>query len=162
MADISPITIARFWSKVAVKPSNKDCWLWQGAANGSGYGNFRMPEYGRMNFSAHRVSVAITSGAWPDTGQEVRHKCDTPLCVNPHHLECGTHQDNMKDMVIRGRHVARKQSGELNARARLTADNVRDVRGLIADGWTNTSIALRFGVHHATISVIRRGKTWAA
>lgn len=162
VAAISPITIARFWSKVGVTPSNGQCWEWKGAVNGNGYGNFRMPEYGRMNFSAHRVAYAITHATWPDEGLVVRHKCDNPLCVNPNHLETGTHQDNMTDMVIRGRHVGRDQSGEANAAAKLTQANVERIRELIALRHTNTAIAKMFGVHHATISQIRRGRSWAA
>lgn len=103
MADVSPITIARFWSKVAVAASHLDCWPWQGAVNGNGYGNFRMPEFGRHNFSAHRVAYRLVKGDWPDEGLVVRHKCDNPICVNPYHLEHGTVADNMRDMVERGR-----------------------------------------------------------
>jgi HNH endonuclease len=35
----------------------------------------------------------------------LRHKCDNRMCMNPNHLEPGTVQDNVKDMVSRGRHA---------------------------------------------------------
>ena len=161
MADLSPITIARFWSKADVG-SNSACWPWRGARNGNGYGNFRMAEFGRMTFSAHRVAYLICSGEWPPDGLLIRHKCDNPICVNPHHLECGTVADNMRDMVERDRHSKRDQSGERNGAARLKAVDVAAIRELIGSGQTNTAIAARYGVTHSMISRIRRGRSWAA
>ncbi|TIR87378.1 MAG: hypothetical protein E5X05_01395 [Mesorhizobium sp.] len=162
MADISPITVARFWSKVEVRPSNDECWLWRGATSAKGYGNFKMAGHGRTTFLAHRVSYRIVNGEWPE-GHELRHRCDCPGCVNPNHLIPGTHADNMRDMVSRGRHVPRKnQAGEGNPSAKLTKANVERIRELIELRHTNTAIAKMFGVHHATISQIRRGRSWAA
>lgn len=162
MAVLSPITIARFWSKVSVTPSNNDCWTWKGARNGNGYGNFRTAEFGRTTLSAHRVSYLIVNGEWPPNGMLVRHKCDNPICVNPHHLEYGTVADNMKDMVERGRQPKRDQRGENNGASKLTAANVDEIRSLITLGHSNAAIATRFGVTHSMISRIRRGRAWAA
>jgi len=52
---------------------------------------------------AHRISYSITRGAIPP-GMVLRHSCDNPQCVNPDHLTPGTHKENMRDIVDRGRH----------------------------------------------------------
>ena len=80
------------------------CWIWTarvagGSASGMQYGYI---SDGRKQLRAHRVSYEIHKGKIPDN-LFVRHTCDTPVCVNPAHLELGTHQDNMNDMAQRGR-----------------------------------------------------------
>lgn len=50
----------------------------------------------------HRVAWVATYGFIPD-GKILRHKCDNPRCINPAHLEPGTHKQNTNDMMERGR-----------------------------------------------------------
>jgi hypothetical protein len=75
------------------------CLIWN-RSNRNGYGllNFK----GKAT-SAHRVSWIVHYGPIPE-GLCVLHKCDTPACINPHHLFLGTHQDNMSDCIKKGRH----------------------------------------------------------
>lgn len=161
MAEISPITVARFWSKVQVQQSRKVCWEWQGARCREGYGNFKVPELGhRMNFGAHRIAYRLTNGKFPDEGGVVRHKCDNPRCVNPFHLEEGTKSDNAMDMVVRGRQVLSDQAGENNGNAKLSSVDVAFIKREIERGETNVALAAKYGVTHQLISRIRRGHSW--
>lgn len=91
----------RFWEKVN-KRSDNECWEWLGAKT-----LVRKAYYGHMRFEgkerkAHRISWTIAFGSIPD-GLFVLHKCDNSICVNPNHLFLGTHEDNMRDMVEKGR-----------------------------------------------------------
>ena len=54
------------------------------------------------NVSASRYVYSMIHGKIED-GMVIRHKCDNPKCINPLHLEIGTHADNMKDRDERGR-----------------------------------------------------------
>jgi len=76
------------------------CWVWQGCPRGSnGYGSIKVDG---KRIPAHRYSYMLYFGEIPK-GLLVCHTCDFPLCVNPSHLFVGTHADNMKDMVFKGR-----------------------------------------------------------
>ncbi len=91
------MNIQRFWSKVEMIPFHS-CWEWTGdmnKAHGKNYGRFNMKK-------AHRISYELTYGKIPD-GLFVLHKCDNPPCVRPEHLFLGTHLDNMRDKVLKGR-----------------------------------------------------------
>jgi hypothetical protein len=51
----------------------------------------------------HRVSFEKAWGITLKPEQVVRHTCDNTSCVNPLHLQVGTHGDNARDRVVRGR-----------------------------------------------------------
>lgn len=106
----------RFFSKVDKKGEDY-CWNWI-AFTDNGYGQFW--HKGSMRLS-HRVSWEMVNGQIPD-GLMIRHKCHNRRCVNPKHMELGTHQDNMNDMVK----AKRQAKGEHLPQTKLTQDN-RDV-----------------------------------
>jgi hypothetical protein len=150
--EITPSLIARFWSRVEVSDPDA-CWLWQGATNTNGYGHLAR---GRTMYQAHRLSWTIHNGPIPDR-MCVLHRCDVPRCVNPAHLWIGTQTDNMRDRDQKGR-VAR---GVSHHRARLTEDQVRDIRAKHATGdYTYDTLAAMFGVGEATIWKIVTRRQW--
>lgn len=149
---------ARLWALAEIPDDKDDCWVWLGAKRGkSGYGNFKIVS--NVTVSAHRLSYAMVNGKTPGDLM-VCHRCDNPGCINPGHLFLGTHDDNMADMVAKGRSHSPESVGAKNPYAKLTEDQARQVIEMLASGMTNKSIAAEFGVTHAAISRIRMGKSW--
>lgn len=84
----------RFWEKVN---KTDTCWLWTGSKTNWGYGCFWN---GKKIVLAHRYSFELMAGIIKNCAL---HTCDNRLCVRPDHIFDGTRQDNMKDMISKGR-----------------------------------------------------------
>jgi len=100
------ITVGRFWGNVQMGGPD-ECWPWLGSKRQQGYGSFHV---NRTNYVASRFSLALKDESFPpkmDARNPIvaRHKCDNPACVNPGHLEAGSHAQNVWDMFERGRNV---------------------------------------------------------
>jgi hypothetical protein len=86
-------------------------------------------------------------------GFSVLHRCDTRCCVNPAHLFVGTHDDNMADMVRKGRVYC----------AKLTPAQVLEIRSRLAlGGQSQEHIGKEYGVSQSSISAVLTGATWGA
>ena len=136
----------RFWSKVDRRDPDA-CWEWRGPLRRDGYGFFGV---GGRNLTASRLACELAHGP---SELESCHTCDNPRCCNPAHLYWGTHRQNMRDRDERGRTA----SGERNGRAKLTAEQVREIRGRPD---SQRKLAVEFGVDRTTIRDIRQGKIW--
>ena len=127
------------------------CWLWLAGKDQDGYGLFTT---NRVMCKAHRFSYSLYRGPISE-GLFVLHKCDVPSCVNPDHLFLGTNQDNMTDMVKKGR----GHHGEKNWSAKLKAEEVIKIRGLYPEK-TQAAISDMFGVGRTTVRAILTRRTW--
>jgi len=109
---------------------------------------------------AHRVSWRLFRGEIPE-GLNVCHRCDVPRCVNPEHLFLGTQQDNIADMMAKGRQQRVPRPGEANTQAKITEGDVRAIRAKAEAGEPYTSIGREFGLSFAQIRRIVRRERWA-
>jgi hypothetical protein len=142
----------RFWEKVDRTGGPAACWPWLAATDSHGRGQFNV--HGKPQ-KAPRVAYALT---YNEPGALfVCHHCDNGLCCNPAHLFLGTHQDNMDDMVSKGRGA----KGITSGLSKLTDDAVRSMRAEhYNEKQTVRAIAARYGVSLMTAHSAIRAHTW--
>lgn len=167
---LGPIDVARFWSRVNVRARGGRCWEWKGSRQPKGYGTFRLAN---STLQAHRVAYALAVGNIPN-GAHICHHCDNPPCCRPDHLFAGSNDDNVADAMAKGRgHLRgvalgvdptpseRRARGERQARAKLTASQVVELRHLVAQGIPYVALAQAYGINPAAVGLIAHGRTWA-
>lgn len=171
--------ITRFWAKVS---KTDTCWLWTACTTHRGYGRLQVDGHALL---AHRIAYALAY-APPPNDMLVCHHCDNPTCVRPDHLFLGTPLDNRTDCIRKGRnptgdqhwarvkpdHLARgaqsgactmperRPRGEKHGMARLTIEQVRDIRRRFDCGESSHHIALDYPVTQQNIISIIQRKTW--
>lgn len=154
----TPVDV-RFHSKYETEP-NTGCWLWSDALDVYGYGRLQIDGKARK---AHQVSYELNYGPIP-RGKIICHTCDVRCCVNPEHIFLGTWEENVRDMMSKGRNRpgGKPHPGEMNGRAIL---NEEYVRGLLARKKNGETISTRaeaekMGVAIYAIQNILTGKAW--
>jgi hypothetical protein len=146
-----PSAETRFWRNTQ-KGTSAECWEWNRAVDTDGYGQFYA---NGKTIKAHQYSFELHFGS--RDGLSVLHKCDNPKCVNPNHLFLGTPKDNVGDAIKKGRMLV----GEKNPNAKLTKDNVQEIRKLYSRDLKNSGeLAKRFGVSRTMILDIVKKKNW--
>jgi len=142
----------RFWSHVR---RSSGCWEWTGTCRDKlGYGVFSTTFYPRQKRDAsHRIAWMLMRGDIPD-GKMVCHSCDNPPCCNPDHLFIGTHQDNMNDMVNKGRST----KGMAARNRKIDSDAVLDIR---SSKESCRALAMKYGISEQHAWKIRNRLKWA-
>jgi len=119
------------------------CWEWKGKVNAKD---------GRPYFSvagkrrpSYVYALELHKGKATLETPYACHSCDNKRCCNPHHLNWGSHQDNMDDMVKRERHG-------------VPAIVLRAIRKLLTTGKTQQEIADLYGLTREAISAIATGR----
>jgi hypothetical protein len=132
------------------------CWLWNAGADKDGYGKVFSGGETRV---AHRIAYESVHGDGAAAGILVRHRCDTPSCVNPNHLELGTFAQNNRDRVVRGRSI----KGAAHKLSKLSEIDVQMIRALHipqSREFSHNALARRFGVSRPTVARIIARTAW--
>lgn len=104
----------------------------------------------------HQALADAFIGPKPTPRHEVRHLNDNRLDNRLANLAWGTRAENSADMVRNGR----SRPGVRNAQARLTEDQVRDIRRRWALRERQRDIAATHGVSQRAVLFILKGQTW--
>lgn len=162
--------VSKFWRMVSITANDDRCWLWNGSVNS------KTKQYGRVTIegviiNTHRLAYFIHYKIDPKD-KLVCHSCDNPKCVNPKHLWLGTEEDNRKDMYLKRRNARgdsstyrkypeKRKHGEKNCCAKLTEENVLEIKTLYASGdYYQMDLARKFGVSQTAIWYILNGRNW--
>ncbi len=143
----------RLNQRTKVVPSG--CWIFAGATN-RGYGQLTIAG---ETHKAHRLAWEIANNQNVPAGLFVCHRCDVRSCVNPAHLFVGTHDDNMTDMIAKGRDY-RGEPARGSNHARAIIDESIAIEIYYAIGRVS-HIAERFRVARAVVRGIKRRDQWA-
>lgn len=151
-----PLAI-RFWRHVNIAGPD-DCWEWQAGRDDKGYGHTEIDGH---TVHAHRVAYELTVGPIPHH-LFACHTCNNPSCCNPAHTYPGTNADNVHDAMIAETFSPPPHFiGTQHHSAKLTEDQVRQIREQYADGTQNQyQLAATFGVTKRAIWAIIHRKTW--
>ncbi len=99
------------WLKSRTSASENGCWEWTSTLQKTGYG--KIQDWLHKSRLAHRAIYALAVAPIP-VGMYVLHSCDNRRCINPEHLWLGTHADNQKDKVQKGRHNYKFSADEID------------------------------------------------
>lgn len=140
-------------------PNKRGCRLWKGQVDSAGYGRKRIE--GKL-VRVHRLVWQLVNGPISNL---VRHTCDVPACCEPTHLLPGSHADNARDKVLRGR--SRLPKGFRSKLSKLTPRQVKvilqnkpSVRARRGSRIAET-LSRKFGISEAVVYRVWKGVSYS-
>jgi len=102
----------------------------------------------RVNNDVHRLVCKAFHGLPPQEGMQASHLDGNSHNNKPENLAWETPAENSARKLVHGTH----DRGTFNSRAHLTPENLKEIRLLREQGWTQKAIADKLGVGRTTIT----------
>jgi hypothetical protein len=143
--------ISEFISKIKFI-NNDECWIWIGNLDKDGYGIFKNKRAHRLSFELYIRQIS--------PNMSICHSCNTPSCVNPHHLYEATHQKNIEYRGECGR--TNLPIGSLNGNSKLTEEIIQDmIINIYNNKFLNINkVAEYYGISYSIVKKILLGTHW--
>lgn len=144
----------KYLRDVVLKYTGQECLIWPFSRNPQGYPQMRV---GDRTMMVNPIICRTIHGPKPSPIHEVAHSCGLGHagCCSHLHFRWATPTENQADRILHGT----TNRGEANGQAKLTADQVRKIRGLEGT-MLQREIGALFGVTAGTISMILARNTW--
>lgn len=135
------------WLESHLAHDGEDCLIWPFGRLANGYAFVRRQNSGSVTTAA-RLKCEKVHGLAPSELHDAAHSCGKghEACVHPQHLSWKTPTENHADKYVHGTMVR----GEAVKHAKLTEDNVREIRTLAGTA-SQRVIGKKFGVSAGTI-----------
>ncbi len=150
----------------AVADEDTGCWNWNGATQSGSRDPVPVIRWGRKVNAVRRLLALELFGkshAWHLSGRKyvATYGCGNPNCVQPEHVVVQLRQTVQRRSALAARqNPMRGYRQATKARAThavLDADKAAQIR---LDPRAQKAIAADYGVSQATVSSIKRGRTW--
>lgn len=145
----------KFIEEVVVKYEGDDCFKWPFGSAGQGRGSV---SFRGRTVVAHRVVCILVHGEPEHSKMHAAHSCGNGHlgCVNPKHLRWATAYENAQDKYKHGTVLF----GERHQNAKLTEQQVLEIRFLAKNGYSHSMLSKKFGISTGHVSEITSRRKW--
>ena len=154
---LSPKDQRRFLDNID-SGDREDCWSWQGGIqrrpNGEEYPIFY---FNGTQKPAHRILWRVYYSNYLRKDEVIQHTCDHSWCMNPNHIYKVDRELDAREHAKE--RVRRRQGyGENHPKARLSDQEIAEIRHRVKNGELRKDVAADFGISKSYVSMLVKRK----